>query len=81
MTRNTLFEDYEGPRLPREVQLRRIRRVMEQELTPTQREIFQAYYFENKTMLEIANQRGISRSSVHRTLQRAEYRCRRSLKY
>ena len=31
--RNILFEGYEGPRLPREVQLRRLRRVIEKELT------------------------------------------------
>lgn len=81
MIRNTLFEDYEGPRLPREVQLRRIRRVMENELTPIQREIFFAYYFEEKTMAQIARERGVTRSSIHRTLQRAEHRCSRSLRY
>ena len=31
--KNTLFDGYEGPRLPRQVQLKLIRRVMEAELT------------------------------------------------
>lgn len=79
--RNTLFDEYEGPRLPKEVQLRRLRRVMENELTPTQREIFYAYYFEEKTMAQIARDRGVTRSSIHRTLQRAEQRCGKYLRY
>lgn len=79
--RNTLFEGYEGPRLPRQVQLRRLQRVVEQELTEIQREILIAYYFQEKTMEEIARERGICRSSVCRTLHRAEARVRRCLRY
>ena len=75
--RNTLFEGYEGPRLPRQVQLKRLRRVIESELTEVQREILVAYYFQNKTMECIARERGICRSSVCRTLHRAEERVRR----
>lgn len=81
MTRNTLFDGYEGPRLSREVQLKRLMRVVENELTEIQRQILIAYYFENKTMETIAQERGICRSSVCRTLHRAEERCRRSLRY
>ena len=79
--RNTLFEGYEGPRLPRQVQLKRLRRVIESELTDVQREILVAYYFQNKTMEKIAQERGICRSSVCRTLHRAEERVRRCLRY
>ena len=79
--RNTLFEGYEGPRLPRQVQLKRLRRVIESELTQVQREILVAYYFQNKTMERIARERGICRSSVCRTLHRAEERVRRCLRY
>ena len=81
MIQNTLFRDYEGPRLPPEVQLARLKRVMEAELTPIQREIMTAFYFDQKTQAQIAEERGISRSAVCRTLHRAENRCRRCLKY
>lgn len=79
--RNTLFDGYEGPRLPREVQLRRLRRVMELELTPVQREILIAYYFQEKNIPQIARERGVCPSTVSRTLHRAENRIRRCLRY
>ncbi len=79
--RNTLFEGYEGPRLPRQVQLRRIRRVMEAELTERQRQTLTAYYFRQLTIPQIAAEQGINKSSVCRTLHRAEARLRRCLKY
>ena len=79
--RNTLFEGYEGPRLPREVQLRRLRRVIEKELTEKQRETLIAYYFQDKNIVQIAKERGVNRSTVCRTLHRAEARVRRCLKY
>ena len=79
--RNTLFEGYEGPRLPRQVQLKRLRRVIESELTEVQREILVAYYFQSKTMAQIAKERGVNRSTVCRTLHRAEERVRRCLRY
>ena len=79
--RNTLFNDYQGPRLPREVQLKRVKNVIEQELTQKQREIILAYYFQDKSIPEIAAERGIHKSSVCRCLQRAEKRVRLCLKY
>ncbi len=79
--KNTLYDGYEGPRLPRQVQMQRLHRVIEMELTPIQREILIAYYFQSMTMEQIANQRGICRSSVCRTLHRAENRVRRCLRY
>ena len=79
--RNILFEGYEGPRLPREVQLRRLRRVIEKELTEIQRETLIAYYFQDKNIVQIAKERGVNRSTVCRTLHRAEARVRRCLKY
>ena len=79
--RNTLFDGYEGPRLPREVQLRRLRRVMELELTPVQREMLIAYYFQEKNIPLIARERGVCPSTVSRTLHRAENRIRRCLRY
>ena len=79
--KNILYDGYEGPRLPREVQLRRLKRVIEQELTEKQRETLIAYYFQNKTMKQIARERNVCCSTVCRTLHRAEARVRKCLKY
>jgi RNA polymerase sigma-70 factor (ECF subfamily) len=79
--KNTLFDGYEGPRLPRQVQLKRIRRVMEAELTERQRQTLAAYYFRQLTIPEIALEQGVNKSTVSRTLHRAEERLRRCLRY
>ena len=79
--KNTEYEGYLGIRLPPKVQLQRIRRVVEEELTSLQRETLYAYYFEKKTMTEIARDRGVNKSTVCRTLHRAEYLLRRYLRY
>ena len=79
--KNILYDSELGLNLPREVQMKRIRRVMEQELTEVQRETMLLYYFEEKRVSEIARIQGIHRSTVLRTLRRAENRLRRYLKY
>ncbi len=75
------YEGYEGPRLPPRQQMQRLRRVIERELTQKQREIILAYYFQDKTIPEIAAERGIQKSSVSRCLKRAEKRVRLCLRY
>lgn len=79
--KNILYEGYLGPRLPREVQLNRVRRVIREELSPHQREILTAYYFHRRTIPQIASDRGVHRSTVSRTLHRAEANLRKYLKY
>ncbi len=79
--KNTRFEGLWSRNLPREIQLRRVNRVIRQELTEKQREILLAYYFENLTVPEIAALRGVNRSTVSRTLHRAEMRLRKYLTY
>ena len=79
--RNTLYEGYLGPRMPREVQLKRVQRVIREELTDLQREVLLAYYFQEKTITQIAQDRGVNKSTVCRTLHRAEGKLRRYLKY
>ena len=81
MIKNTLFEGYEGPRLSPAAQMKRLRRVMEAELTEKQRAYMEAYFFENQLMRQIAREYGVAPSTVCRTIQRAVRRCRRSLKY
>ena len=70
-----------GPRLPREMQIKRVQRVITEELTPLQREILTAYYFQEQTMQQIADDRGVNKSTICRTLHRAEEKLRRFLRY
>ena len=79
--RNILYEGYLGPRLPREVQLKRVRRVIAEELTELQRDTLTAYYFQELSITDIARLRGVNKSTVCRTLHRAEKRQRRCLRY
>ena len=79
--KNILYEGYEGPRLPKEVQMKRVQRVIREELTANQREILLAYYIQDQTIPQIAQDRGIHKSTVSRTLHRAEDKLRRYLRY
>lgn len=81
MTRNILYEGYEGIRLPREVQIKRVNRVIAEELTLIQREILLEYYIQNRKITDIARDRGVHKSTVSRTLKRAEGKLRRYLRY
>ena len=67
--------------MPKEVQMKRVQRVIEEELTPLQREALIAYYIQEQTMTAIAKDRGVHKSTVCRTLHRAEAKLRRYLKY
>lgn len=79
--KNTDYDGYLGPRLSRDVQLRRLQRVMDNELTACQRETVVAYYLEKKSMRQIAEERCVNKSTACRTIQRAERRMRRCLRY
>ena len=79
--KNTPYEGYKGIRLPREIQMQRVRRVIEEELTPLQREALIAYYIQGQTIPQIARDRGVQKSTISRTLHRAEEKLRRFLRY
>lgn len=79
--KSTGFKEYFGPRLSREVQLQRLRRVMDAELTEKQRRAVVGYYLDGKNIPELARQYGVNKSTISRTLRRAEDRMRRCLKY
>ena len=76
--KNLLYSDI---RLPREVQLKRIQKVMERELTDLQRNMIIEIYFNGKTQKEVAEERGVCCSTVCRTLHRAEDHLQRFLRY
>ena len=79
--KNILYDGYKGIRLPREVQMKRVQRVIMEELTPLQREALVAYYLQDQTITQIARDRGVQKSTVSRTLHRAEDKLRRFLRY
>ena len=79
--KNIPYEGYKGIRMPKEVQMMRVRRVIQEELTPCQREVLIAYYIQDLTIPQIALDRGVNKSTVCRTLHRAENKLRRYLRY
>ena len=78
--RNIRF-DAPSLRLPKKVQSERLHRVIREELTPMQRYTVIAYYFQAQSIGEIARQRQVNKSTVSRTLRRAEDKLRRFLQY
>ena len=79
--KNILYDGYLGPRMSREVAMERLRRVIREELTDLQREVLMAYYFQEIIIPQIARDRGVNKSTISRTLHRAEDKLRRYLKY
>ena len=60
---------------------RNLRRAMEMELTPRQREIVQLHFDCGLSVSEIARQEGVQKSTVSRTLKRARERLKSHLQY
>ena len=79
--KSTRFEGFLFRQIPREQQIKRMRAVIREELTELQRNAILAYYFENKTIVQIAEERNVNKSTVCRTLKRAENKLRRFLQY
>lgn len=79
--KNTPYEGYRGIRLPKQVQLQRVQRVIDEELTPLQRQTLLAYYIQQQTIPQIAAGRCVNKSTVSRTLKRAEDKLKRYLRY
>jgi len=79
--KNTLFESLRGHHLPHEAQIRRMKQVIQGELTQLQRDTLTAYYFENKTLQQIADSRNVQKSTVWRTLKRAEKKLFQVMRY
>ena len=79
--RNIVYEGYLGPRLDRATQLRRLKNVIEGELTPCQRRVVEGIYFRQCSVTSLAQELGVNKSTVSRTLRRAQERMRRCLRY
>ena len=63
--------------MTRKEQVKRMKAVIREELTQLQRDILVAYYFENRTLVQIAEERDVNKSTICRTLKRAEDKLRR----
>lgn len=61
--------------------MERMQEVLQKELTDLQRYTIQAYYFQDQTLAQIARDRGVNKSTICRTLHRAEQKMRRFLQY
>ncbi len=79
--KNTRSNSRFGLRLSRDVQLKRMQQVIQEELTELQRYTLTAYYFQQQTLKQIADSRGVNKSTIYRTLKRAEDKLRRYLSY
>ena len=75
------FEGKVSIRLPKKIQQQRLHRVIREELTELQRYTVIAYYFREQSMEQIAKERRVNKSTVSRTLKRAEDKLRRFLQY
>ena len=65
-----------------QIRLRRgLRRAREQELTPRQRQLLRMHFTQGKRVTDIAQELGISKSTVSRTLARCTQRLYRTLRY
>ena len=60
---------------------RNLRRAREQELTPRQQQVLTLRYEQSMNGAEIARMLGLNRSTVSRTIRRAQERLRRCLQY
>ena len=61
--------------------MKRVKAVISTELTELQRSVLMDYYISGRTIPQIAADRGVHKSTVSRTLRRAEDKLRRYLKY
>ena len=61
--------------------LRNLRKARVQELTPRQQQMLSMRFEQNMSVTEIARELGLNRSTVSRTLRRAQERLRRCLQY
>ena len=79
--KNIDYNGYLGPRMTPEKLMARLNHVIDNELTENQRRVLRGYYVEHRSIPEMAREKGVNKSTVCRTLQRAEKRVRRILRY
>ena len=76
-----LRQNAEDNQEQRERLLKNLRRAMREELTERQAQMIHMYFFDNKTIPQIAAELGLNRSTVSRTLKRGKARLSHTLQY
>ena len=61
--------------------VKNLRRAMDSELTPRQRQMLTLYFLQGVKMHEIAEELGVNKSTVSRTVSRGKSRLQKCLKY
>lgn len=61
--------------------LRALTEIIREQLTPKQRQYLVMYYYEKKTMPEIAELMGVNKATVSRTINRARNKLYERMKY
>ena len=61
--------------------LRQLPVAVAEELTPRQQQLLRMFYYDGKTVTVIARELDVNKSTVSRTLHRAQERLRKSLRY
>lgn len=79
--KNTPYELFTNLQFPPEIQRKRVRMVIEHELTDTQRRAVEGYFFEGRTIRAMALEQGVQPSSISRAIQRGLRRMARCLRY
>ena len=79
--KSTPFDGGKATQKEREKQLKRVYRILNQELTPAQREVYTAHYLQGMSLPAIARMRGVNKTSVYRIFYRAEKKMRKFLMY
>ena len=79
--KSTPYELFTSVQLPPEVQRRRVRMIIEHELTETQRRAIVGHFIEGKTICAIAREQGVYPSSVWKAMRRGLRRIARCLRY
>ena len=75
------LEDMDGDTDGHSKLLDNLVRCIREDVTPRQREVLLLYYFRGMRQIDIAQQLGVARSTVSRTIQRGERRLKRCLRY
>ena len=66
------MDSMEREKLGVQMQKKILMRILAEELSDSQRQVFMAYHFQGKTVQQIDEEQGVNKSTISRTLKRAE---------
>lgn len=65
----------------RKIAIRALKKVIEEQLSTRQKQYIMLYYYNDVDMVQIANQFGVNKSTVSRTINRAKQNIYKYMKY